>query len=171
MDIRRGAAAPPATRDERDERTMDDRFQKVWSRVTASKPAEDDERLRAFLADEQKAAAEYADLARRTGAAPAKRLFMRLANEERDHAKQLEMMLYMLNGGIHPLPQKRENSGRGKMLQALRSQYAAEQRSVEAYSAAAAETRDQRLSALYSRLAADEQKHGDALLGLLQRLM
>ena len=148
---------------------MDNHFQQVWGRVTASgtdAPAEDLDR---FADEEQQAAEEYAQLARNTRSAEAKRLFQRLSGEEREHSRRLRAMAYLLQGNRKPPKAEKKPVSGERTLQALRRRYAAEQESAEAYSRAAEKTKDERLRGLYQALAQDERRHGKALLALLQK--
>ena len=151
---------------------MDADFQKVWDRVTAGKRLTEEEQLLSFLAAEQKDAAEYTGLARHTGSAQARRLFLKMAAEEREHAKQLRSMVYLLGkGGLLPASAPVKTVKGERTLQALRRMFAEEEKRAEDYLTAAASAQNPRLQKLYAELAEAEQRHGSALMSLLKGLM
>ena len=63
-----------------------------------------------------------------------------------------------------------EPAPRGAWMSLLRQAFAAEQRAAGGYRAAAAETADPALRALYEELSGDEARHAGLLLALLERL-
>ena len=151
---------------------MDVDFQKVWDRVTAGKHATEEAQLRSFLSAEQEDAAEYMRLAKHTRSVQARRLFLRLAAEERDHAKQLRSMIYLLDkGGTSPGSAAEQAEKNERMLKTLRRRFAEEEQRAKDYSSAAASAQNPRLQKLYAELAEAERGHGNALLGLLKGLM
>jgi len=151
---------------------MDTDFQKVWDRVTAGKCVTEEEQLLSFLAAEQKDAAEYMRLAKRTGSVQARKLFLKLAAEEKEHAKQLRSMVFLQGmGGILPASALIRAEQAERMLQTLRRRFAEEEKRAKDYSSAANSTRNARLHKLYAELAEAERRHGNALLTLLKGLM
>ena len=132
----------------------------------------EEEQLRSFLAAEQKDAAEYTRLARHTSSVQARRLFLKLAAEEREHAKRLRSMVYLLGqgGGLSSsTPDGRDKDE--KTLQVLRRRFAEEEKRAKDYLSAAGSAQNARLQKLYAELAEAEQRHGNALMALLKGLM
>lgn len=150
---------------------MDNRFQEVWNRVTASGTADDQEKLHEFIMDERKDAAEYAKLAKCTGSMQVKRLFSKLSAEEHEHLRRLTAAAYLLVGNTYPPVGDIQAIACGNTLQALRHRYEAEKRGAEAYEAAAGSAGNRQLRSLYAELAEDERRHGNMLWDLLKRMM
>ena len=147
---------------------LDVDFQRVWDRVAAKKQITDEEQLMAFWTDERRDAADYARLARRAGSGQVKRLLLKLSAEESEHAKRLRSMAFLMGNGDCPKSVPNEPAGCENILRALKRRFTAEEKGAEAYAAAAAETHDPRLRSMYTELAEDERKHGNALWSLLK---
>ena len=108
----------------------------------------------------------YLALSRRAPAAGGRALAA-MAAEERRHGKRLSAA-YFLISGVHYWPVERLQgpAGRGAFPALLRQCFAGEQRGAAAYLAAAEETADPALAALYQELARDEVRHAQLLRAL-----
>ena len=148
---------------------MDTRFQQVWDRVVASGADTAGDDLEKFMEEERRAAEEYSRLAGSTRSAEARRLFQQHASEEREHLKKLQAMAYLLRGKAPTPPPGKSPVMGERPLQALRRRFTGEQESAEAYRRAAERTKDGRLRSLFTALAQDAQRHGDAIWTLMQR--
>ena len=112
----------------------------------------------------------YLALSRRAPAAGGRALAA-MAAEERRHGKRLSAA-YFLISGVHYWPVERLQgpAGRGAFPALLRQCFAGEQRGAAAYLAAAEETADPALAALYQELARDEVRHAQLLRALLEQM-
>lgn len=112
----------------------------------------------------------YLALSRRAPAVGGRTLAA-MAAEERRHGKRLSAA-YFLISGVHYWPVERLQgpAGRGAFPALLRQCFAGEQRGAAAYLAAAEETADPALAALYRDLARDEVRHAQLLRALLEQM-
>lgn len=149
---------------------MEDRFQRVWDRVSAKGPEAEQEKLAAFIREELRDAADYTDMIRRTGSTRVKKLLAHLAAEESGHARRLQAAAYMLSGRTIFMPKKTQNHNE-RILASLRRRYASEQSSADAYGRAAAASDNEILRKLYADIAAEEEKHAAELCALLERML
>ncbi len=149
---------------------METKFERVWNRVTGTEPKDDAGKLEEFIRYELRDAEDYKRLARRTGAQSIRNLLFRLSEDEHKHARKLQASSYLLFGGKAG-PIKPQHSEDKRILSALRSKYAEEISSAEAYSSAARSTARDGLRTLYGELAAEERKHAEALCKLLESLL
>lgn len=110
----------------------------------------------------------YQQLARRTGG-PASRVLSAMAAEERRHAKRLSAA-YFLISGVRYWPLERACAGgSGTYLALLRLRFGEEQRGEAVYLAAAEETADPALRALFLELAGEENAHSWMIRGILEQ--
>lgn len=111
----------------------------------------------------------YQLLARRaTGAAA--RTLAAMAADERRHAKRLSAA-YFLIAGVRFLPDPPAAvQPRGSFWGTLRERFWKEQQGASAYAAAAEETADCCLAALYRELSCEEAAHADLLRALVERM-
>ncbi len=135
--------------------------QAVWARVTASK----EQSLGEFYKYELQAAESYRRLAMRF---PKQRnLFLSLSRDEERHARQLAALYYMLFGC--PVSQKTERvEFPSELCQVVRELYRGETDAVQRYTVAAEQFPSQ--YSLFTALAADEARHADRLLALMQTI-
>lgn len=150
---------------------MEVNFEEVWNRVKGTEQKDELQQLYDFAAEEHMAAADYSRLADCTGSLRAKKLFRELAAEEREHEKQLRACLYLRKGKETDQRPKTVSKRGGMLLRELRRLYDNEQKSADAYSAAAKNLGDDQLRILYAQLAEREREHGKALWKLLMELM
>lgn len=110
----------------------------------------------------------YQQLARRMGG-PAGRVLAAMAAEERRHGKRLSTA-YFLISGVRYWPVERVCAdGSGTYLALLRLRFGEEQRGEAAYLAAAEETADPALRALFRELAGEENAHSWMIRGILEQ--
>lgn len=125
--------------------------------------------LQAYIDQELSDWRTYLALSRRCPAG-GNRILAALAADERRHSKRLSVA-YFLISGIHYWPVERISTPiPGAWPAALRRCFCAEQKGASAYLAAAAETSDPALRALYTELAADEASHAQILRELLEQM-
>ncbi len=157
-------------------------FEKVWQRVinSASDAPEDTQRLIhgaeeetarliRFMKRENGESAAYAFMARRCMDRRLARRFEILSGEEKSHLIKLQSAYFILTGDTYPLKPP-EESGES-MLAALRERCIDEAEGEKEYGKAAADTKDPKLSRLYSSIMEDEKRHlsmiGKAIISLL----
>lgn len=138
----------------------------VWARVRgeeqgASLPVA----LLALLSDERTERSTYLRLTRFRAGAP---VFRTLAREEGCHAQRLAVLYFLLTGQT-ACAQTGAVPCYRCLSEALRDRFAQEQKSVQAYRAAA--DRWPEHAAFFSALAAREQSHAAALLRLTQNIL
>jgi len=93
-----------------------------------------------------------------------------MAADERRHAKRLSAA-YFLISGVRFFPQvPPHRASGGSFWSLLRSHFWAEQQVSAAYAAAAEETADLCLAALYRELSAEEATHADLLRALVEKM-
>lgn len=92
-----------------------------------------------------------------------------LSAQELSHAKRLSAACFLISG-VRYWPERSAPAPRGAWMSLLRQAFAAEQRAAGGYRAAAAETADPALRALYEEVSGDEARHAGLLLALLERL-
>lgn len=140
-----------------------EKTREIWQRVLDGGTAQDSgpERLRAWIAGEQRSAAVCAALARRV---PGGEALARISREERAHSRSLETLLY-LRTGERSVPAKTPVPG--PVSEALRT---AHRRALEAAAqyAQAAETMPEH-AALLRRMAEEERRHAAQFFLLLER--
>ncbi len=135
--------------------------QAVWARVTASK----EQSLGDFYKYELQAAESYRRLAMRF---PKQRnLFLSLARDEERHARQLAA-LYYLQFGCAVSRTAEQTELPSELCQAVRECYHGETDAVQRYTAAAEQFPAQ--YGLFTSLAAEEARHADRLLALMQTI-
>ena len=145
-------------------------FDRVWKRVKSAEPVDEGTQLTSFIQAELRDAADYEELAGRTGAVRVRKLFLALSRVEKSHAKKLQTAEYLLFGG-HAAHSMNRQSGNERILSALRSRYAGELQRAEAYSAAAGNVSHAHLKKLYGELADEERRHAEKLCNLLEELL
>ncbi len=124
--------------------------------------------LQAYIRHELLDWRTYQALARRAGGTSARTLAAIAADEHR-HAKRLSGA-YFLISGIRFFPDTPMPKPGGSLMGAIRERFWEEQHGAAAYLAAAEETADQCLAALYRELAAEEAAHADLLRALVERM-
>lgn len=150
---------------------METSFEKVWKRVKASEPYDDAEKLKEFILDEMRDAADYTRLARKTRAIHVKRRFASFAAEERRHANKLQAAAYMLFGENAVSADREKDRDEERILGALRRRYAMELDRAETYRTAAENTSKETLKKLYMELSREEHQHAETLCSLLEQMM
>ena len=150
---------------------MDPSFNEVWKRINAVQPANEVNQLLEFLSEEHESAKEYRRLASCTGSVRAKKLFLSLSEEEKEHAKRLQTAAYMLKGVESAAGKNPPTAGCGRMLDAIRKQFNRERKCADAYAEAAAGIRNDQLRRLYSELAMREKEHCATLWELIRAMM
>ena len=150
----------------------------VWDRIGPDIPqtnetADDDMQdiltLRRFIDGEASDAQTYSRLAKRTKGTDAEHIFSRIAADERRHAKRLITEHFILSGDTYS--PNIEITEEPSLLAAVRQRYIEERKGAVAYTAAANETKNPRLSAVYSEFAQDESRHAVAMLAMIERMM
>lgn len=150
----------------------------VWMRVEAAVSGADEAEcggmqdipsLRRFIDGEASDMAEYLRMAKLSHGTDAEPIFIRAAADERRHAKRLITEHFILTGDTYA-PSTSASDERS-LLTAVRNRYIDERGGAEAYENAAKDTKDPRLSALYSEFSADERRHAAAMIALIERLM
>lgn len=125
--------------------------------------------LQSAIRDELADWRTYQALSARANGVAARTLAL-MAADERRHAKRLSAAHFLITG-IRFLPDTPPaRQPRGAFWAALRERFWAEQRGASFYLAAAEETADPCLAALYRELAADEGGHADQLRCLVERM-
>lgn len=125
--------------------------------------------LQEFIEHELVSWRTYLALSRRAPAG-GNRILASIAADERRHAKRLSAA-YFLISGVQYWPMERMGAAaHGAWPAALRRCFSGEQRAASRYHAAAAETSDPALYALYTELAIEESRHAQLLRELLERL-
>lgn len=123
--------------------------------------------VRAELADRR----GYAALSRVAPTAEARRTLRAMAQEEGGHARRLLGVLYLITGEVYrPVPGPAVPP-EGGFCPLLRRLYHEEACSAFNYRRASSEAQDDCLRAIFAALADDEQRHADALLTMLERMM
>ena len=139
----------------------------VWPRVTGGTPPKhEDDTLRQLIEGESASMAYYARMASISGGNCRKMALRHLA-EERKHLHALQTEYFLRHGDSCPAPKPRQT--RMPLLSLLREVYRAELSGAETYRRAAQE--DAALSALYTRHAADEARHAEALRRHIERVI
>lgn len=93
-----------------------------------------------------------------------------IAADERRHARRLSAALFLISG-LRFLPEvPMPRPARGAFWAALRQRFWEEQHGAALYAAAAAETADPCLAALYRELSAEESAHADLLRSMVERM-
>ena len=93
-----------------------------------------------------------------------------IAADERRHARRLSAAHFLISG-IRFLPEvPAARQPRGAFWAALRQRFWEEQHGAALYAAAAAETADPCLAALYRELSAEEAAHADLLRAMVERM-
>lgn len=148
----------------------------VWERVLAAsaaypisekqpeKPGLTAEQVLQLLQQELLNAVTYETLAARVGKRNRQRL-LALAREERQHARQLEAVYYVLTGQ-RPCPDRVKGPCVACTNEALRSAYGREVAGADRYQKLAGQAGS--FSAVFQRLSCAEQRHSAAVLQLLQ---
>lgn len=149
-------------------------FDQVWRRVNGGAPSLPPQpqstgaaTLRSFIERASEAAAFYAALSARSGGAM--RTLRRLAAEEREHLRRLQVE-YFLKSGDTCAP-GRSCPMRGSVLGDLRKAYLGELANAEQFRSAAQTAETPELAALYRELAEAEAAHAAALRGLIAAAM
>ena len=124
--------------------------------------------LQQFIADELADWKYYQTLARRAGNGG--RVLATIAADERRHAKRLSTAYFLITGVRYWPVDRAPAPPAGPLPAALRQRFAAEQRGAAAYQAAAEETADPCLQALYRELAGEEDAHTWMIRGLLEQM-
>lgn len=125
--------------------------------------------LRRFTDGEASDMAEYIRMAKMAHGTDAEPIFIRAAADERRHAKRLITEHFILTGDTYA--PNTSASDENSLLTSIRNRYIEERQGAEAYENAANETKDPRLSAVYSELSGDERRHAAAMLALIERMM
>lgn len=146
----------------------------VWSRVTAAgkpqaqpEPPSIESELSDMLRDELADRAAYAQLARRTRGECAQAL-RAIARDEGGHAKKLTALCF-LHTGKKPEAESAPARLTGSLADSLRGRYELETAGAELYRRAAEQYPAHR--ALFERLSADERRHSEAVLHLLENCL
>lgn len=93
-----------------------------------------------------------------------------IGSDERRHAKRLSAALFLISG-LRFLPEvPPSRPGRTPFWAMLRQRFWEEQHGAALYVAAAAETADPCLAALYRELSAEESAHADLLRAMVERM-
>lgn len=149
-------------------------FDQVWRRVNGGAPSlppqpqsTGAESLRSFIERAAEAAAFYTALAARSGGAS--RTLLRLAAEEREHLRRLQVEYFLQNGDT--CAPSRSCPMRGSVLSDLRKAYLGELANAERFRNAAQSAETAELAALYAELAKAETAHAAALRSLIAAAM
>ena len=153
-----------------------DHFEEVWTRVNHIEKEEveaspiqlPEEVLSFFIAKEMESISVYTTLAGRIGGNIGQTL-MRIANEEREHLRRLELELFLCNGKVkhHMVPIRRTKG----ILTELRTGYTQEKESSRQYQLAYAAALQPELRNLYGELAEAETQHAETLRCIIGRMM
>lgn len=111
----------------------------------------------------------YMALSRRCPAG-GNRVLASIAADERRHGKRLSAAYFLISGIRYWPVEHMTAPPQGAWPAALRQRFAGEQQGAAAYLAAAAESSDPALTALYTELAADEARHAQLLRELLEEM-
>lgn len=165
---------------------MDSNFNRVWERVRAARserlmqperpytgkaaPLNMKSALEGFIENEVSDSGYYSALASKTTQLKARRLFMRLSAEEKNHARQLQTAYFLLSGNSYAVKRPAKTPPRS-MLEALRQRYSAENEGAAAYLSAAERTDNSELKQFFSELARDEKRHAAEIKRLVESSM
>ena len=158
-------------------------FDKIWARVSAANdfeavepqsltvqnPTDPVEQLRHFMDREASDARFYREMAKACRNGPAKRLFLDLAQDERDHLRKLQIEYFLLTGDTY-VPNA-HMPAIPSLLAALRQAYLDEEESARAYDAAARTEPNSQLAALYAELAESERRHRARVRDQITRIL
>lgn len=151
-----------------------DGFDEVWRRVNSGAPSLPPQpqststaSLRSFIERASEAAAFYAALSARSGSAS--RTLQRLAAEEREHLRRLQVEYFLKNGDT--CAPCRSCPMRGSVLGDLRKAYLGELENAERFRTAVQTAETPELAALYTELAKAETAHAEALRSLITAAM
>ncbi|MGI6013198.1 MAG: ferritin family protein [Oscillospiraceae bacterium] len=152
-----------------------DHFETVWARVNGTEektevsPIQHPEEVLSFMIEaERESIAVYTALAGRIGGSTGQ-VLTRIANEEREHLRRLELELFLCSGKVkHHLVSTHRIKG---ILTELRTAYAAEQESSQRYQLACAAALQPELRKLYAELAEAEAQHAMILRRIIGRMM
>lgn len=149
-------------------------FDQVWRRVNGGAPSlppqpqsTDAESVRSFIERAAEAAAFYTALAARSGTAS--HMLKRLAAEEREHLRRLQVEYFLKNGDT--CAPCRSCLVHGSVLGDLRKAYLGEQENAERFRSAAQTAETEELAALYMELAKAETAHAATLRRLIASSM
>lgn len=149
-------------------------FDQVWRRVNSGAPSlppqpqsTGAESLRSFIERAAETAAFYTALAARSGAAS--RTLQRLAAEEREHLRRLQVEYFLKNGDT--CAPCRSCPVLGSVLGDLRKSYLGELANAERFRNAAQAAETEELAALYMELAKAETTHAATLRSLIVSAM
>ena len=126
------------------------------------------EQVAAFVAEELADRRQYMAHLRCAPTPVAKRILRQIADEEGSHARRLMGIYYVLTGRCLPLPLNTAAEELLPWCSLLRQRYHHECSGSAAYHAAAEQTEDGCLKAIFLRLAEDEQRHAAQMLQLLE---
>lgn len=156
-------------------------FDKIWERVTSvngltaaetqniAAAADPIEQLRPFIDREASDARFYLELARTCRNGAARCQLSDIAREEGDHLRKLQIEYFLLTGDTY-VP-KVSIAAIPSFLAALRKAYLSEERRAMDYDAAAQTAQNSRLAALYTELAAEEQRHQARIRDQITRIL
>lgn len=153
-----------------------DQFETVWARVCDTEteteslppmqPAE--AVLAAMIEAEVESIAAYTTLLRRVGGNTGQ-ILTKIANQEREHLRRLELELFLCSGDIkHYTAPARQSGG---ILTDLRGAYVAEQQASQRYQLAYATALQPELRTLYGTLAKEEAQHAETLRCIIGKMM
>ena len=125
--------------------------------------------LRTYAENELSDARAYACASARTTDPAARRTFRTLAAAERQHAKRLLAVRYLVFGTWAELSAAACPKAEENYAALLRSFYHAEACAAGQYAAAAEKTEDECLKRLFSQMADEETVHAESILQLLTR--
>ena len=130
---------------------------------------EDIDVIRGFIEEELSDRRSYLACAASAPTPAARQLMRRLAAEEGGHARRLMGVHYLITGQCYRPAVRHGSVCVGQWCAALRERYHLEACSGFNYARAADGTTDPCLSRLFNELSADEYRHADTILRLLER--
>lgn len=149
-------------------------FDQVWRRVNGGAPSLPPQpqstgavTLRSFIERASAAAAFYSALSARSSSVM--RTLRRLAVEEREHMRRLQVEYFLIKGDT--CAPSRSCPVRGSVLGDLRKAYLGELANAEQFRSAVQTAETPELAALYAELAEAETRHAAALRGLIAAAM
>lgn len=152
-------------------------FESVWPRVTGSRSeaaaqrraeADDAAVLRRFMDGEASDAAYYTGLAQRCPDS-SRQILISIAADEKEHLRRLQLEYFLMTGDTYVPSLSCPMTG--GLLALLRKAYVHELEGAASYLSAAGDTDKSRLMLLYPKLAKDESRHAEAVVGLIEKAM
>ncbi len=148
---------------------MEADFASVWSRVTGTRPSEDElTKLRRWIRDEWEGIAADEALLKQRIPAPVRMALRALLQQEKHQLRKLQALYYLRTGDVC-VPPKTNRQTPVPLMKALRERYAAILTQADDYRQSPEGTRD--LARLSAGLAAEKEAHALRLRQIVESLL